>query len=138
MSIGTPVLYNAAVGGFIQGIQSQRKGSNAVPANYASIAAAAVVFAASFDAALTASANAAITTLLPKLASAGATVPNTTAAQTNAAASSVGILAGLVASWFQTSSLSGTAADTTTATYNAAVADILSSFTEYQANASLV
>jgi hypothetical protein len=138
MTIGTPVLYNAALSGFIGGMQSGRKGAQTAPASYSAITQAGVTFATAFDAALTASTQAAITTLLPKLASAGATVPNTTATQTNSQASAPAALSDLVQGYFSGSQLQGNANDTTASTYTQAVNDILAAFTEYQASASIV
>lgn len=134
---GTPLLANAAISGFVAGKRFGRAGADPVVADDAPLLAAATTFAIAMDAALTASANANITALLPKLATAGATVVPATAANSNAGSSAPVCMASIVQSYFANSALIGSAADTTAATYNpgsaaaptGAVGDILAAFT---------
>lgn len=127
---GTPLLANAALSGFMAGKRFQRAGVDPVVADSNALIAAATTFAIAFDAALTASANANITTLLPKLATAGATVVPATAANANAGSSAPALLATLVSGYFAGSGLIGSVADTTASTYTTAVADILAAFSD--------
>ena len=124
-----PVLYNAAFSGMIAGLQSQRKGTATTAGTYASYVAAATVFATAMDVAI-AAASTPISTAVAKLAASSATIVSTTAAQMNAMASTPTALFGLCKSYFETSSLSGTASDTASASYSTAVTDITSLLAE--------
>ncbi len=133
----TPSLYNAAFSGFCAAKRFQRQGSDGTVADSNSLIAAASTFAAAMDAAAgNAAAPATVVTLVAKLAAGGATVVAASAANFNAAESAPVALAVLCMGYFAGTGLIGTAADTTTATYNpgtaaaptGAVADILAAF----------
>lgn len=143
MTVQTPVLFNAALGGMMAGIQSGR-GSAApavnTPAFYTALGAAAVVFATAVDLALTAQAviTAGLSTYLGHLSAPVTTLSPVAGVTANEGESGPAVMLGLCKAAFETRELQGTAADTTASTYTAIVNDVVNAFTAYVGVANLV